>query len=221
MTTFDAEAWARAGVSDAAEARSWHVAGVTPDEVAGWRAAGIGFAEAAAWREFGYSLEQAREAKRRGRKPSDAFRRRLSRQPQPSAMSALVPVNAAVGLPEMQTFLERIRRKHPELLHGYFQRRWLDDEAVALARAGIDAGEALLWKEFGVAPAEAARLAKAGREPASELRSWWEAGIPPDEVAAWLGAGLTAEEAAEQRTRGVSAEAAAVMRALRDPGADA
>jgi hypothetical protein len=219
VTRFDAEAWARAGISDVPEARSWHIAGVTPDEVAGWKAAGIGFSEAAAWREFGYSLEQAREEKRRGGKPGDAFRRRVRRRPQPATASAALAANLG-GTPDVSTFVERIRRRHPELLHGYFRRRWLDEEAVAWARAGIDAGDALTWKEFGIAPAEAARLAKSGRNPPAELRAWWEAGIPPDEVAAWLGAGLTAEEAAEQRARGVPAEAAAVMRALRDPHAE-
>jgi hypothetical protein len=218
VSTFDPEAWRRAGIADQAEARSWHVAGVGPGEVAGWRSAGIGFAEAAAWREFGYSLEQAREEKKRGHKPSDAFRQRVSqRAPVASgsvqyAWSGRDPTRTQA---EVQAFAERIRRAHPELLTGYFRRRWLDEEAVAWATAGIDAGDALLWKEFGVAPAEAARIRQADRTAPAELRAWWEAGIPPDEVGAWLGAGLTPAEAAAERARGVSADRAAVMRALR------
>src|SRR6185437_14869375 len=75
----EARAWCGAGVRTPAEARSWRVAGVGPDEVEGWREAGIGFAEASAWREFGYELEEAKRLKAEGRTASDSFRSRVQK----------------------------------------------------------------------------------------------------------------------------------------------
>ena len=241
FTVDEALAWRAAGVTPLREARSWLVAGVGASEVAGWRQAGIGFAEAAAWREFGYSLEEARKGMTDGKTPSEAFRRRVGNMQSGAgpgargtrssmsnvsfgsvAFGTLRPLGASgTGPPSnMRHFVERIQGRSSQggrLLHSYMMRQWFDDEALAFAEAGIDAGDALVWKEFGIAPAEAGRLAKAGQTPGATLRAWWEAGIPADEVAAWLGAGLTPEEAAAQRAKGVTAARAAVMRALRDP----
>jgi hypothetical protein len=215
--THDALRWRAAGVTSLRVARAWLVAGVNAVEVAGWQQAGIGFAEAAAWHEFGYSLAEAKELKANGHSPSDAFRRQVKARPssRPRAMpsrSWLPPSTPT------QRFVEKLRSKgNNRVIHGYFMRQWVDDEAVSWAELGIDAADALVWKTFGIEPAEAAKLAQAGATAAGTMRAWWEAGIPPDEVAAWLGAGLTAEEAAAQRTAGVTADRAAVLRALRDP----
>ena len=178
FTVDEAAAWRAAGATTLREARSWLVAGVEASEVAGWRQAGIGFAEAAAWREFGYSLEEARKGKAVGKTPREAFRRRVGNMrsgPGPATQSSrnvtfgsgsFVALNrlGSRGMgrgANMQRFVERVQGRGGQggrLLHSYFMRQWFDDEALAFAEAGIDAGDALVWKEFGIAPAEAARL---------------------------------------------------------------
>jgi hypothetical protein len=221
-------AWRAAGVTSPFEARSWCVAGVGANEVAGWRDAGIGFAEATAWHEFGYSLEEAKKLKAHGKTPSDSFRRRVQNmpsQPMRSVQSGahrrgltMTGQGMTAGVAGLaQSFVQAMRGRQGHLLPGYLSRRWLDDEALVWAQRGIDAADALVWKELGIAPEEAARLQKAGQTPVATMRAWWDAGIPFDEVAAWLGAGLTPAEAAEQRAKGITAERAAVLRALRDP----
>jgi hypothetical protein len=223
----EAIAWRAAGVTSPAEARAWRVAGVDADEVAGWRDAGIGFAEAAAWREFEYSLEEAKKLKAEGKAPSESFRQRVSlmrstvQAPTPMlgrGSRYVVPGGKGIRGDIVQRFMQAVGRAQPQIVHSYFTRSWMDDEALAWAERGVDAGDAQVWKELGIAPDEAGRLTKAGETALGTMRAWWEAGIPIDEVAAWLGAGLTPAEAAEHRAKGITAERAAVMRALRDPG---
>jgi hypothetical protein len=225
----EAVRWREAGIRTQAEVRSWQIAGVGAGEVGGWLEAGIGFAEASAWREFGYELGEARRLKAEGKGPSESFRGRVRLMRSRPAAARGAPSGSWVpyasvsgrtsgaGSHPAQRFFEKLKgaRGGPQLLHGYLRQQWLDDEAVAWAREGIEAASALLWKEFGVAPTDAAAAEKDGRTAAATIRAWWEAGIPPDEVRAWLGAGFGPEEAAAQRARGVDAERAAVLRALR------
>src|SRR5260370_533273 len=75
-------------------------------------------------------------------------------------------------------------------------REWLDEEAVAWAKEGIDGAEARIWKGLGVRPDEAGHLDRNGATLADTVRDWWQAGIPIAEVADWVGAGLTPKEAA-------------------------
>ena len=222
----EAIAWCAAGVTSPAEARAWRVAGVGESEVSGWREAGIGFAEATAWREFEYSLEEAKKLKAKGKSPSESFRKRVglmqSSQPPTPAIgrgASWIVTGSGASAPGdvVQRFMQAVSRAQPQIVHSYFSRQWMDDEARAWAERGVDAGDALVWKELGVAPEEAGRLTKAGETALGTMRARWEAGVPIDEVAAWLGAGLTAAEAAEHRANGITAERAAVMRALRDP----
>lgn len=111
----------------------------------------------------------------------------------------------------------RGRRPGPSgrLMHSYMLRQWVDDEAIAWASHGIDAGDAGAWKELGLTPVEAERQQALGLGAMQTAKAWWRAGIPVDEVADWIGAGLTPEEAAEQRAKGVTGERAAVLRSLR------
>jgi hypothetical protein len=216
--------WRKAGITRVAEAQSWRVAGVEAGAVRGWIAAGIGFAEAAAWNEFDYSLDEARKLKAEGKTPGESFRNRVQRmRSSPTAHRALPrgsssgSMSRAAGRHPVQDFLEKLHRTPHgrQLMHGYLQQQWLDDEAVKWASEGIEAPAAILWKEFGVSPVDAAAATKDGQTPAATIRAWWEAGIPPGEFAAWLGAGLSPEEAAAQRADGVGADRAAVLRALR------
>jgi hypothetical protein len=199
-----AEAWRRAGVQDGLRAAQWTTARVTPQTVGDWRAAGLDATDAVRCHELGYDLAAARELKRRGLTPEQAFTQgHRANQP-----AAVVGRGVAFG------------RFHqagvpPQVMHTYFMAHWIDDEAVAWARQHVPAEAARHWQELGLTPAEGGRLSKAGRTPAEVIREWWRAGIPYDEVADWLGAGLTAEEAVEQRARGVTVEQAAALRALR------
>jgi hypothetical protein len=222
----EAARWRQAGIKTQAEARSWRIAGVGADEVREWLEAGIGFAEASAWHEFGYELAEARRLKAEGKTPSESFRSRvqkMSSRPsggQVNLASGRIrygPGSGQSGNHPAQRFFEKLQgtRGGGQLIHGYMQQQWFDDEALAWATQGIDAAAALVWKEFGISPADAAAVGKAGRTPAATIRAWWEAGIPPDEVGVWLGAGFTPTEAAAQRAQGVSADRAAVLRALR------
>ena len=101
------------------------------------------------------------------------------------------------------------------LVQGYLQHQWFDDEATAWALQGIEADDAYSWYELGLTAAEAGRLTLQSRTPGDVIFEWWGAGIPLGEVADWIGAGLSATEAVEQRTRGITAEHAAALRALR------
>ncbi len=109
----------------------------------------------------------------------------------------------------VQTFVEA--GVPPQMLYSYMARQWFDDEAVAWAKEGIDAGEAPVWKALGLRPHEARRLVRNGAALAGTVRDWWQAGIPIGEVADWIGAGLT-PEAALWRRSGRSVATARVMR---------
>ena len=102
------------------------------------------------------------------------------------------------GSGPVQTFVEA--GVPPQMLYSYTARQWFDDEAVAWAKAGIDAGEAPVWKALGLRPDEASRLVRTGATLADTVRDWWRAGIPIDEVAHWIGAGLTPETAVRERS---------------------
>lgn len=116
---------------------------------------------------------------------------------------------------EMHRFLEAVGHRDRRVAHTYLHSQWLDDEAIAWASHGIEATEALAWKELGLTPVEAARQEQ-GQSAMQTAKAWWQAGVPVEEVADWIGAGLTPKEAAEQRASGVTVEQAAVLRSLRN-----
>ncbi|MBO0714904.1 MAG: hypothetical protein J2O39_03120 [Acidimicrobiales bacterium] len=210
-----AMAWRQAGVLDGLRAAQWTTAGATPETVGQWTAAGISATEAVSWHEFGFSLAEARRHKSAGRSPHDAFAGRRPSAPSPMGFAAVRPPPGFMAPPgPIQRFIAAGAR--PEVMHSYMTRHWVDDEAAAWAKEGIEAAEANLWKALGVRPGEAGRLVKQGLSVAETLKNWWRAGIPVDEVADWIGAGLSPEEAATQRARGITAEQAAALRALRD-----
>ena len=197
-----AQEWLRAGVPDGLRAAQWSTARVTPDTVGEWRAAGLDAIEAVRCHEMGYDLPAAREFKRRGLTPEQAFAQR-SRA-------------AGVGFTGNAMFARlRELKVSPQVMHTYMLAQWLDDEATAWAREEVPADIARQWRDLGLHPAEGARLTRAGRTPAEVIREWWRAGIPYDEVADWLGAGLSAREAVEQHARGITVQQAATLRALR------
>lgn len=115
----------------------------------------------------------------------------------------------------MHRFMETVRPRDPRVMHSYVHRHWFDDEAIAWAVHGIEASDALAWKELGLTPVEAERQQAQGMNAMQTAKAWWQAGIPFDEVADWIGAGLTPKEAAEQRSRGITVDRAAVLRSLR------
>ncbi len=213
----DARHWQRAGIDDPVQAAAWRTASIGPDEVDHWRSAGIGPGDAVAWRELGFSAKRAGVHKRAGRTPAQA-------QSRDSAMVAQAPQMRAgfqgAGQ-EMHTFVQRVQRgaTSHQHLHSYLLRRWFDDEAAEWACAGIEAADAIAWKELGLSSSEAAKLARAEQSPMRTVRMWCEAGIPFDEIPVWLGAGLTPSEAAAQREKGIAADRAEVLRALRDDDA--
>ncbi|HEX5996238.1 MAG TPA: hypothetical protein VFY84_13940 [Jiangellales bacterium] len=152
---------------------------------------------------MGFDLAVAREFKRRGLTPEQAFTQGRSTTSRPVMHGgAVVPRFSELKVP-------------PQVIHSYLGAKWTDDEALAWARRYVPAEVAKLWLALGLTPAEGAALTLAGRNPAKVMREWWRAGIPYDEVADWLGAGLTAAEAAEQRARGITVEHAATLRGLR------
>jgi len=202
-----AMAWRQSGVSDGLHAAQWSIARVTPATVGDWRAAGLDATDAVRCHEMGYDLATAREFKRQGLTPEQAFAQRISQR----IRTAGVP--APLGLAAYERFREL--KVPPPVMNTYLKAEWLDEEAVAWARHHVPAEIARQWRELGLEPAEGARLTRAGRTPAEVVREWWRAGIPYDEVADWLGAGLTAQEAVEQRARGITVEQAATLRALR------
>jgi hypothetical protein len=212
----EAQRWRAAGVSDALTAAQWQTAGVTTATVDNWRKAGIDAAEAVHWHEFGIELARAREFKRQGRGPEQAFSQQQGMQYGVSAAFQGLP-----GGKEMHQFIQKLRDAGVPhtVIPGYRLMQWLDDEAVNWAREGIAAWDARLWHDLGLYPDEAARLEKAKLTPQETIRRWWSAGIPYEEVADWLGAGLSAQEAAEQRAAGKTVEQAAALRALRRGGA--
>ncbi|MEV4170518.1 hypothetical protein [Nonomuraea sp. NPDC049709] len=235
LTAAHAAAWRRAGIADPALATQWATARVTPETLAVCRAAGLTAAEALLWHEYEFTPDEAIDFKRRGLTPDQAFDIRLGRKPRPAddtsgpgdAFSSLMSLTgggvateagAWTGDPQdrAQRFVARAGNADGLLLFGYINDDWLDDEAIAWARHGVDAPTARMWQDLGLRPAEAKRYLQRGLNPMAVARAWWQAGIPFEETASWAGAGLTPEEAVEQRARGVTAEQAETLRALRD-----
>lgn len=209
----DAKRWRAAGVMEALTAAQWNAAGVDPTTVRDWMDAKIAVADAIRWHEFGFKLEQAREHTRHGRGPEEAYGNRGS-----SRTARALQMSAGTGLGHhIQAFLQA--GVSHQVLAGYLQTQWTDEEAVAWSKEGLQAWDAKLWRKLGLTPVEAGELEKAKRSPAEVIEEWWRAGIPYEEVADWLGAGLTAEEAKAQRDSGVTVEQAAALRALRRGGA--
>ena len=231
ITPNDAVRWRRAGVSEPINAVRWKIAGVTPDTVREWIYAQIDAREAVGWTELGFNVAEARKQKRLGRTAVQAYghKHRMNPvggqggPPRPIAQRARASAQRARASgafthhapPGMQRFFETVRQRNPAVMHSYVQRQWFDDEAIAWALHGIEAPDALAWKELGLSPVEAAHQQANGMDPMKTAKAWWQAGIPFDEAADWIGAGLTPQEAAEQRANGVSAERAAVLRSLR------
>jgi hypothetical protein len=212
----DALRWRKAGVTTPVDAVRWKIAGVDPGTVRQWIDAGIDAGEAVVWAELGFDSIRARLHKRAGRSPVQAYgAERRAPDPRTSASSQVSTFGHA-----RHGFMQAVTRGGPgqagrHVVHSYMSRQWFDDEAIAWATLGFDAGDAIAWKELGLTPTEAQRQQTHGVSAMQAAKAWWKAGIPVDEVADWIGAGLTPEEAAEQRTRGVTVEQAAVLRSLR------
>ena len=227
FTIARAEAWKGHGIDEGLVAAQWQTAGATPETVGDWLGAGIDAAQAVRWHELGFSLEQAKDHKRHGRGPADAFGLSNPQQPHnvfpgrgrwvstsPARRSVLVG-GAAMGMAgPFHQFQQS--GADPRVIHGYIQRGWTDGDAVEWARHGVEAQDAYTWFDLGLTPAEAGRLTREGHTPGEVVRQWWRAGIPFEEVAEWIGAGLSVAEALDQRANGATMEHAASLRALRD-----
>jgi hypothetical protein len=214
-----ARTWEGAGVTDGLRAAQWSTAGVVPKTVAEWRTAGIEAPEAVRWHEFGYGLNVARAEKAQGNGPDQAYQR-AQQQSMGPAIRNVATSGLAIRGPGMSgpgNMMRTLRNAgvDPRVIHSYAQHQWVDASALEWARHGIDAGDAYVWHQLGVAPVEAGRQERLGRTVGEVVREWWAAGVPLEEFADWLGAGLTAAEAMEQRARGITAEHAAALRALR------
>lgn len=221
--------WRRAGVPEPIDAVRWKIAGVRPDTVREWMYAKIDAREAVGWTELGFNVAEARKHKRAGRTPVQAYGRqhRLHAHAAPpgpplaprmrGVKSSCVPVTH-VARAGPQRFMHTVGGLDPQVTHSYVTRQWFDDEAIAWAVHGIEASEALAWKELGLTPVEAERQQSTGANAMQTAKAWWKTGIPFDEVADWIGAGLTPQEAAEQRAKGITVERAAVLRSLRKGG---
>jgi hypothetical protein len=216
-----AEEWKAEGVTEGLHAAQWSTAGVVAGTVRSWRDAGIEAPEAVRWHEFGFGLEAARAEKAKGLGPARAYAKshRTGRAARAPARQVLQDgplfrlALTAVSPDPVRRLLESGADRN--LVHGYLQHQWFDDEATAWALQGIEAVDAYSWYELGLTAAEAGRLTLQSRTPGDVIFEWWGAGIPLGEVADWIGAGLSATEAVEQRSRGITAEHAAALRALR------
>jgi hypothetical protein len=208
--------WQRAGVTTPIDAVRWKIAGVDPNTVREWTYAEIDAGEAVIWAELGFNAARARVHKRAGRSPVQAYgseRGMLS-----VSMTSGPSSPAAAGNDPRHKFMQAITTRGPQqrhLIHSYMSRQWFDDEAIAWAIHGVDASEAIAWKELGLTPVEAHRQQEQGNSAMQTAKAWWKAGIPVEEVADWIGAGLTPGEACQQRASGVTVEQAAVLRSLR------
>jgi hypothetical protein len=173
--------WQRVAVAEPIDAVRWKIAGIGPDTVREWIYAKIDAREAVAWTEMGFSVAEARKHKRAGRTAVQAYgrahRARLvqSYPPAPQALPGR-PGRSGSG---PQHFIETVRGRDPRMIHSYMHRQWFDDEAIAWASHGIDAADALAWKELGVTPIEAGPATGApckpqrrGGRPASRSRRW-------------------------------------------------
>jgi hypothetical protein len=209
FTIDEALTWRKANVREALTAAQWQAAGVTPGMVEDWTAAGISSSEAVRWNEFGYTLEQARDHVKEGRGPNEAYEQR--QQTTTTRGMRFVSSYGSVA-PERQQAQRFFTGGVPHnVMGGYLETRWLDDEAYEWAKQGVRASDAKIWIKIGLVPAEIKDLP----DPLQVVEDWWRSGIPFEEVADWLGAGLTAAEAVEQRAAGVTREQAAALRALR------
>jgi hypothetical protein len=202
-----AKEWQRAGVDDALLAAQWQTAGVNPETVDAWQAANIDASAAIRWHEFGFTLDQAAEHTKQGRTAEQAYL-----GPSRSVSRSAGHARGSMGA-QVQAFTEA--GVSHQVLGGYLHSKWLDDEALVWAKAGIQAADARVWQLIGLTAAEAGALQKKELQPLEVLRDWWQAGIPFEEVGDWLGAGLTPEEARTQRANGITVEQAAALRALR------
>jgi hypothetical protein len=212
----DALRWRRAGVPAPIDAVRWKIAGVDPSTVREWIYAEIDAGEAVVWAELGFNAARARVNKRAGRTPIQAYgsEHRVQSVSTPSPAGGL----GFAGRHPHHQFMQAVMGRNPQqrqIAHSYMFRQWFDDEAIAWAIHGIDAGDAIAWRELGLTPIEAQRQQAQGASAMQTAKAWWKAGIPVDEVADWIGAGLTPEEACEQRSNGVTVEQAAVLRSLR------
>jgi hypothetical protein len=209
--------WRSAGVFEALGAAQWQAAGVNPDTVGGWLDAEIGASEAIRWHEFGFDLSAAQEHTKNGHTAEEAY----------GQQQTLAAVTGSFGhrtstarmLPDARIHKFLQSGAPHELVRGYLELQWVDDEAIAWAHQGIQAGDARTWQGIGLTAAEAGELSTKDIKPLAVIQEWWRAGIPFDEVAEWLGAGLTSEEAVTQKANGVTVEQAAALRALRRGGA--
>jgi len=216
-----AQAWMAADVTEGLRAAQWSTAGVVAGTVQAWRDAGIEAPEAVRWHEFGFGLEAARAEKAKGLGPARAYAKShwTGRAASAPVSRVVLPSRGYAGA-LMAAPPDPVRRllesgADRNLVHGYLQHQWFDDEATAWALQGIEADDAYSWYELGLTAAEAGRLTLQSRTPGDVIFEWWGAGIPLGEVADWIGAGLSATEAVEQRSRGITAEQAAALRALR------
>jgi hypothetical protein len=215
----DALAWRHAGVTEPLEAVRWKIAGVDPSTVHSWAKADIDAREAVVWSELGFDAARTHAHKRAGRSPVQAHRHDQGTEHVRMVSGPAQATPPAGGSHGRHRFIEAMRQGRQglagHLMHSYIMRHWFDDEAIAWASHGIEAGDALAWKELGLTPIEAERQQDQGNNAMQTAKAWWRAGIPVDEVADWIGAGLTPEEAAEQRAKGVTGERVAVLRSLR------
>jgi hypothetical protein len=212
----DALRWRRAGVTAPIDAVRWKIAGVDPSTVREWIYAEIDAREAVVWAELGFNAARARVHKRAGRSPVQAYG--SERRPAHSVSIASAAGSPGVTNDPRHEFMQAVMgrgRQQRHTIHSYMSRQWFDDEAIAWAIHGFDAGDAIAWKELGLTPTEAQRQQEHGASAMQAAKAWWRAGIPVDEVADWIGAGLTPDEACEQRANGVTVEQAAVLRSLR------
>ncbi len=223
-----AEEWKAVDVAEGLRAAQWSTAGVVAGTVQAWRDAGIEAPEAVRWHEFGFGLEAARAEKAKGLGPARAYAKShwtgragsLGEVDGPLVAMQVVPASPSYRGAWTADSPDPVRRllesgADRNLVQGYLQHQWFDDEATAWALQGIEADDAYSWYELGLTAVEAGRLTLQSRTPGDVILEWWGAGIPLGEVADWIGAGLSATEAVEQRSRGITAEQAAALRALR------
>ena len=157
----DALRWQRAGVVRADRRRALedrrHQAGHRPrmglrqDR----RARGGRLDRARVQRRRGAQAEACRSAppSRPTATPTGMWRGRPLRRPRPASPQAGL---SRVGVGDRR-FMEAVRGRDPRVMHSYMQRQWFDDEAIAWATHGIEAADALAWKELGLTPVEAER----------------------------------------------------------------
>lgn len=98
-----------------------------------------------------------------------------------------------------ESLRQAIGHHDAQIARSYIRRQWLDAEAITWAAQGIEASDALAWKELGLSPTEAGRQEVCGMNAIRTAKAWWQAGIPFAEFAECIRSGLTPNEAAVQR----------------------